>query len=209
MSCWLQITSGRGPEECGWVVGQLLGILQREAASAGLKLELLEAVPGASPRVFLSALLSVEGSTARSWAAGWAGTIQWIGQSPFRPHHKRKNWFVGVSVIHPPEHPTWREQEIRVESFRASGPGGQHVNKTASAVRIIHVPTGIVATAQEERSQHRNRDLALARLAERLENLTTQREAASRQERWEQHNQLERGAAAHVFKGPAFTKVEP
>ena len=207
MSCWLQVTSGRGPDECGWVVARLMGQLKRAAEGAGLRLELLEAVPGDAAGTLRSALLAVEGEGAAAWAGTWAGTVQWIGQSPFRPAHKRKNWFVGVAVLSPPERPAWSEKELRIELFRASGPGGQHVNKTESAVRVTHLPSGTVATAQEERSQHRNRELALARLGERMAELGQAREDQARQERWEQHNQLERGEATHVFKGPEFKEV--
>ncbi len=112
-----------------------------------------------------SILLRVGGEKAPEIVRGWLGTVQWIGASPYRPHHGRKNWFVGVAAFAEPGTGLWDETAVRIDTLRASGPGGQHVNRTESAVRATHLPTGLSAIAQEERSQHLNRRLALARLA--------------------------------------------
>jgi peptide chain release factor len=88
--------------------------------------------------------------------------------------------------------------------MRSSGPGGQHVNTTASAVRATHLPTGVSVVARDERSQHRNRALALARLAATLAGRADAREADLRHGRWKLHASLERGNARRVFLGPGF-----
>jgi peptide chain release factor len=208
MSRWLQITSGQGPAECCWVVARLVEVLRREASAAGLTLDLLEATEGDKTGTFRSVLLSLDGEREANFASSWRGTVQWIGKSPYRPNHKRKNWFVGIEVFAPPEKPAWSEDELEVETMRASGPGGQHVNKTTSAVRITHVPTGLAVIAREERSQHRNRKLALARLADLFAKQGTKAEGNARQQRWEQHATLERGNAIRVFRGEDFKPVE-
>ena len=84
--------------------------------------------------------------------------------------------------------------------MRASGPGGQHVNRTDSAVRVTHVPTGVQATAREERSQHRNRKLALARLIRKLDVLTERQVTQAQEQRWRAHHELQRGNPIRVFR---------
>ena len=206
---YLQITSGRGPEECCWVVARLLDILTREGTEAGIKVRSLEAIPSETPGALKSALLALEGekSELEDFIAGWTGTIQWIGSSPFRPKHKRKNWFVGVEFLAAPEQIEKIEQtqkDLEWQTIRGSGPGGQHRNKTETAVRVVHKPTGLSAIAQEERSQSLNRKLALARLLQRLQQQQTEKENANRQQRWDLHNNLERGNPTRIYIGQKF-----
>jgi peptide chain release factor len=92
MKYWLQITSGRGPDECCWVVSNLIPVILKEAEEFPIKAEVLEAVPGEKPNIFKSVLISIEGEKVKSFSENWTGTIQWIGKSIFRPEHKRKNW---------------------------------------------------------------------------------------------------------------------
>ena len=205
-TCWLQITSGRGPAECCWVVARLAEAFIKEGSRLGLEIQLLEAETGPEPATLRSALLSVKGHDL-TVLSSWEGSILWIGRSPFRLHHKRKNWFVGVQILRQPMMPSWRENDIRVETMRASGPGGQHVNKTESAVRITHLPTGIQVVAREERSQMQNRRLALARLHRLLGDLRQDDEQVVQQERWQQHNELERGNPVRVYQGKEFRHV--
>ncbi len=204
MIAWLQVTSGRGPQECAWVVAQVVDRIVREAGAKGYDIRILETVPGESADTYKSALLAVEGQDVLSFIGSWQGTIQWIGQSPYRPNHKRKNWFVGVYPFSPPEEQLFRPQDLKVESMRSSGPGGQHTNKTASAVRITHLPTGLTAIAQEERSQHFNRRLALGRLHQRWLATRDSQHRRNRHEQWESHHELERGNPVRTYLGPAF-----
>jgi peptide chain release factor len=146
-------------------------------------------------------LVSISGGPSlEDFAKTWRGTVQWTARSPFRPEHKRKNWFVGVEVIEPVDETRFNLKEVRWETMRASGPGGQHVNRTESAVRVTHLPTGVQATAMEERSQHRNRKLALARLTNKLAEINSKRHGEAREERWRAHQELERGNPVRVFR---------
>lgn len=203
---WLQITSGRGPAECQLAVAKLTHVLVREAEADGLACEVLDVVDGDARAAALSTLLSLEGEGARRFALRTSGSVQWVCPSPVRPGHKRKNWFVGVELLAPPDVAvgTLRPQDVTFEAMRASGPGGQHVNKTESAVRATHRPTGLVATAREERSQAMNRKLVLARLAGLIAAGAKAAYAESERDRWAQHDTLERGRPVRTFEGPRF-----
>ncbi len=201
---WLQVTSGRGPDECCLVVARVVRCIVEEAADNNLKTHILETVPGEKPDTFKSALIALEGDNLAGFVEQWTGTVQWIGYSPFRPNHRRKNWFVGIDTLNPPESLQWSEKDIRFETMRASGPGGQHVNKTETAVRATHVPTGLSATAQEERSQYLNKKLALTRLAELINQEENKSRQKDRQKMWGQHNTLERGNPVRVYEGKNF-----
>jgi peptide chain release factor len=202
--CWVQITSGRGPEECCRAAFLLVRTFSEQAAKQDLTVDCLEIIRGDLPKTIRSALLSLQGKGCDEFMRSWQGTIQWISQSPFRPRHKRKNWFVGVRQISPPEEQELRNRDFRFESMRASGPGGQHVNKVNSAIRVTHLPTGLTAMAQEERSQHMNKKLALTRLLARIEEEQNAQAQQSRQEQWEMHNELERGNPVRFFQGEGF-----
>jgi peptide chain release factor len=203
---WLQITSGRGPAECQLAVAKLADVLVKEARRSGLAVEMLDAVEGSARGALLSALLSLEGDGARAFSRRNEGSVLWICPSPLRAGHKRKNWFVGVDLLAPPDvsDTAVRASDVAFEAMRASGPGGQHVNKTESAVRATHTPTGLVATAREERSQAMNKKLALARLAALLANGAAAAKAGSERDRWAQHDALERGKPIRIFDGPTF-----
>jgi peptide chain release factor len=197
----LHLSSGQGPRECEWVVEQLVRIWAREAQASGLACEPVELVAGPAASV----LLRVSGEGARAFAEARTGTIRWIGTSPFRPLHKRRNWFVGVSRA-PGEAdvPELRDADIRYEAIRASGPGGQHVNKTDSAVRATHLPTGLTAFSQDQRSQHANRRIARLKLAMLFEAQRREGAAAGRRGLWDQNQALERGNAVLSYRGEKF-----
>ena len=197
---WLQISAGQGPAECAWAVVKTLQQIEDAARAAALECRTLEVEPGPRAGTAQSALVSIHGAEVEDFAAAWCGTVQWIVRSPFRPEHKRKNWFVGVEVLHPADETRIQPGELRWDVMRASGPGGQHVNRTESAVRVTHVPTGIQAVAMEERSQHRNRKLALARLVRKVEDHNAGRRAEAREARWRAHQELERGNPVRVFR---------
>ena len=206
MQAWIQISAGRGPAECQRVVTRLLPILTAEAQAAGVACALIDAVDGDGANTLRSAMLSLDGddSALDALCARWVGSVLWVGKSPFRPHHKRHNWFVGVERFAIPAQPTWHERDLEFSTLRASGPGGQHVNKTESAVRVVHRPSGLSVVAREERSQAQNRRLALARLAALFAQAGQQGQASAERERWEQHNHLQRGDAVRVFSGDEF-----
>ena len=178
--------------------------LMQQAAEQNLPCKLIDYEPGPSNGCMFSATLSAEGDEAAlsALAAAWEGSVLWVAQkNPFRPWHRRKNWFVGVHFIAPMQAQQVDERQIVYETHRASGPGGQNVNKVETAVRATYLPTGLSVTASDERSQVRNKQLAKERLLMRL---AADHEAARAQRErdvWMNHNTLERGNPVKKFKG--------
>ncbi|MDL2275535.1 peptide chain release factor H [Desulfosarcina sp. OttesenSCG-928-G10] len=201
---FLQITSGRGPVECARVVALVLEMILKAAREAGLLVDILEREPG--PPEFAgtlrSASIRLEGGAAEAFAVQWTGTLQWISKSPYRKLYKRKNWFIGIQRIQIPEAGFSDEKDLRYDTLRASGPGGQHVNKTESAVRAVHIPSGLWAMASDERSQARNKKLARERLYLKLANWQADENRRLIRENWDQHNTLERGNPMKVINQP-------
>ncbi len=202
MKCWLHISAGQGPAACQWVVARLLEVVRREAS--GLTMEILESEDGAESGTLRSVLVSLTGDGALDLARSLEGTVQWVGRSPFRPNHKRKNWFVGVFVLEPVEERDAELGELRVEPVTSGGPGGQHANRSLTAVRVTHVPTGLVVVAREERSQHMNRKMAISRIASALRSQAEGERAQAREQRWSHHHKVVRGNPVRVFRGARF-----
>ncbi|WP_454669763.1 peptide chain release factor H [Achromobacter kerstersii] len=202
----LQLSAAHGPDECCLAVAKALGFLLREARTRSVCADVLESEAGSRPGTLRSVLLSLDGDGADALAAAWEGSIQWICPSPYRPGHLRKNWFIGASRCEAPA--TNLSGDIRFEATRASGPGGQHVNKTESAVRATHVATGISVKVQTERSQHANKRIAVLLIAHRLANREQDMRAAQRAQRRQFHHEVERGSPGRVFKGEGFELVK-
>jgi peptide chain release factor len=201
----LLLTSGRGPAECRIAVRKAVAALSDQATSLGLETDCVE---GPSPDRYGpgSAIVVIHGEAAAAFARPWIGAIQWVAQSPVRPHHKRKNWFIGVFELPPlPDAPkTLAAHDVRFEAFRAGGPGGQHQNKTESAVRATHIASGLSIVVREQRSQHRNKAMALERIAALLKLQSELEAITARNDAHAAHDRLERGRPVKRFKGEAF-----
>ncbi len=196
---YLQITSGRGPAECCRVVALVLEQIIRQAREKKLVTDVLEREYGPLNRTLFSAILSIEGNDSHDLIEEWEGTIQWISQSPYRIYHKRKNWFIGIKTFQVPEAKDIDEKEFSYQTLRASGPGGQHVNKTESAVRAIHLPSGMSVTASEQRSQIQNKKLATERLLIKLSAWKVEQSMRLAQDNWSNHNNLQRGNPVKII----------
>jgi peptide chain release factor 2 len=173
----------------------LLRMYLRWAADRGFHAELVEASPGEEAGL-KSATFTVRGENAYGILKAERGVHRLVRQSPFDQAHRRHTSFaqVIVSPLLPEDAPVdIDESELRIDTYRASGAGGQHVNKTDSAVRITHLPTGVVVSVQNERSQSANKQTALRILKSRLAELE--------QERREQELARERGSAQQADFG--------
>ena len=195
----LQISAGQGPLECRKFIALLGEIIRKEAQNNHIALQPLS---GLSEFMGSLRFVSIE-PMPEDFKKRWEGTVQWIWKSTIRPHHQRKNWFVKVSFFRSEsdELSGIKKEDLKIETFRSSGAGGQHINKTDSAVRITHLPTGIQATASDERSQNRNRELALLRLQEQIQSRTQSARNAETAALWLEHYRLERGNPVRVFAG--------
>jgi peptide chain release factor len=198
---WLFISSGRGPIECQLAVSNLVKALIKDESEHDIQLLDYEA----GEHGFLSALLTVNNS--KEFLDSIHGTVKWICPSPLRVNYPRKNWFISVSGLNEPDIATeFKYSDLKFDTFRSSGPGGQHTNVTDSAVRVTHIPTGLVAKAQEERSQFRNKSLAVARLLQSLKEKETNEKDQMDQLLWTKHNALERGNEIRTYVGPKFLR---
>ena len=199
---YIQITSGRGPVECCRVVVLVMSKIIEQARSLGYEVEVVEHEDGPNDGCMFSATLAIESEHAISLKDDWEGSVLWVAQkNPFRPWHRRKNWFVGVHFFKPLQTGTISERDITYETLRSSGPGGQNVNKVESAVRAIHVPTGITVLASDERLQIQNKRLARERLLMKLSAIDEERRLHHNHEVWMNHNSLERGNPVQKFRG--------
>ena len=185
-------TGGTDAQDWGEI---LLRMYLRWAADRGFDVELIEASPGEEAGL-KSATFTVKGENAYGILKAERGVHRLVRLSPFDQAHRRHTSFAQVIVsplLPEDEDVALDESELRIDTYRASGAGGQHVNKTDSAVRITHLPTGIVVSVQNERSQAANKQTAMRILKSRLAELE--------QEKREQELARERGAAQQADFG--------
>ncbi|NLG60282.1 MAG: peptide chain release factor 2 [Gammaproteobacteria bacterium] len=182
-AAFVDIQAGAGGTEAQDWAGMLLRMYLRWAEDRGWKTELLE-VSGGEVAGIKSATFRVEGDYAYGWFKTETGVHRLVRKSPFDSDARRHTSFTSVFVS--PEIDDSIEidinpADIKMDVYRSSGAGGQHVNTTESAVRLTHVPTGTVVACQTERSQHANRDRAMKMLAARLYELEIQKRSAEKQ----------------------------
>ena len=194
----IQISSGQGPAECELCVTKLFESLNKEYPD----LEVISQHPSKTKGCCTSIMFKTENDLS-----GLEGTVQWICQSPFRPEHKRKNWFVDVSII-PEMDDICKDQNIRFERFHSGGNGGQNVNKVETGVRLTHIPTGITVTSTAERTQQLNRKDALQKLNAILSEKEAENKAKQTNDAWREHTRIVRGNPVRVYKGMGFNRTE-
>lgn len=194
----IQISSGQGPAECELAVGKLFDALREEYADIN---KLTDHRSRYTPEGgYTSIMFSTDCDLSEL-----EGSVLWICKSPIREGHKRKNWYVDVSII-PEVEEICTKNEVRIETYHSSGKGGQNVNKVETGVRVTHIPTGIVITSTAERSQYLNKQDALKKLGGVLNEMKKNEEIKQTKNAWREHTQIVRGNPVRVYEGLRFVR---
>src|SRR5476651_2295516 len=168
--CYLEVHAGAGGTESQDWAGMLMRMYVRWAEQHGYKVDWLEESEGEGAGI-KSATVQIKGHNAYGWLKNEAGVHRLVRISPFDANARRHTSFASVVVFPDIDDEIVidiKVDDLRIDTFRASGAGGQHVNRTDSAIRLTHIPTNIVVKCQQDRSQHRNRAMAWDMLRAKL-----------------------------------------
>jgi peptide chain release factor len=197
----IYITAGVGPAECRIALSRCLDIMEQRAGVLGCHFEVQTLFEGDKhgPK---SAIVNLSGENAELMAAEYIGSLKFVFESPLRPSHGRKNWFVGCSRLELPDTTATEpdDRDLEFETFRAGGPGGQHQNKTDSAVRVRHIPTGIAVVSRKERSQHQNKKEAIRTLTRILAAAATEKAENGKRSVFMLNKDVERGNPVQTIR---------
>ena len=198
---FVQFSAARGPEECNQACYLVFKKFIEELETLDIKLSIIDCEEGECygyKSIFIGLDKNIPNLKKK-----WEGTIKYIcTKNHIRPNHKRKNWFVGCKFYEYKDNEVKLDmKDVRIDLMRASGAGGQYVNRTESCVRLTHIPTGITVVCQAERSQIRNKEIALQALKAKINNYNKTGELEDSRNKWLDKIQVERGNEVLTFKG--------
>ena len=202
----IQITSGRGPLECQWVVSKVLKTFLEEIKENNIEYEIIHRENGDENLTLKSVTLLLKGKDLKEFLQTWLGSICWVGKSTFRKLHKRSNWFIGIFELENLKTIDFKERDIKFQTARSQGSGGQNVNKVNTAVRATHFPSKQSVFVQDSRSQLENKKLSIIRLKEKVMGVYIQQLESKMKETWSLNLQVERGNPVRTFTGTDFKK---
>lgn len=202
----IQLTAGRGPLECQWVVAKVLKAFLEEAKDNTIDYEIIHRENGDENLTLKSVTILLKAKNLNEFLKTWLGSICWTGKSTFRKLNKRSNWFIGIFELEGLDKINFNEKDIQFQTARSQGSGGQNVNKVNTAVRATHLPTGQSVFVQDSRSQLENRKLSVIRLKEKVLEHNIIQLQKRMQESWNNHLQVQRGNPVRTFSGTDFKR---
>lgn len=203
MEVYIQLSSGKGPKECDFFLTKVLSVFQNEAFEKHIQMTIMSQ-EHSEEGLIRSAVCKLTGNNIDAFLLSWKGSLLWICESPFRSFHRRKNWFIALFIVSGEQEIAISEKDILYQVMRSSGAGGQHVNKVSSAVRALHMPTGITTVAMDTRSQLQNKKIATERLALKIMQMQHFALKQESDQQWHNHAEIQRGNPVRIFTGTKF-----